>query len=159
MIKALLFDFSRTLLFPKDNQYVGSLNELYRLKRDEINFNFFNYFELNDRAIDLLKPLKDKYKLAIFTSDSIQNDPAIYNKLSSVFIKIYSAKEIGFSKSDPKAYELIANDLNLSPDEIVFIDDSKVNIDTASIAKLDTITYIGFNELVESFKERGISPQ
>lgn len=147
------------MLFPKDKQYVGSLNELYRLKKDQVDFKFSDYFELNDKTINLLESLKDKYKLAIFTSDSIQNDPAIYNKLSSVFIKIYSAKEIGFSKSDPKAYELIVNDLNLSPDEIVFIDDSKVNIDTASIAKLDTITYIGFNELAESFKERGISPQ
>lgn len=151
MIKSLLFDFSRTLLFPKDNQYVGSLNELYRLKRDEINFNFFNYFKLNDRLINLIKPLKNKYKLAIFTSDSIQNDPAIYNQLSSVFSKIYSAKEIGFSKSDPRSYEFIINDLDLSPEEIIFIDDSKVNIDAASIAKLDTITYESFDKLTEAF--------
>ncbi len=156
MIKSLLFDFSRTLLFPKDKQYVGSLNELYRLKRDEINFSFFNYFELNNRVIDLLKPLKNKYKLAIFTSDSIQKDPAIYNQLSSVFIKIYSAKEIGFSKNDPRVYELIANDLNLSPDEIVFIDDSKVNIDAASIAKFDTIAYDSFDKLSAAFKLKNI---
>ncbi len=156
MIKSLLFDFSRTLLFPKDTHYTGSLNELYRLKRDDINFNFFSYFELNNRAIDLLKPLKNKYKLAIFTSDSIQNDPEIYNQLSSVFSKIYSAKEIGFSKSDPRAYEFIINDLGLSPEEIIFIDDSKLNIDAASIAKLDTITYEGFDKLTEAFKLKNI---
>ncbi len=156
MIKALLFDFSRTLLFPVDIEYSGSLNEIYKLKKGEDDFNFLNYFELSSELISLLGALKEYYKLAIFTSDSIQKDPAIYNQLSSVFIKIYSAKEIGFSKNDPRVYELIANDLNLSPDEIVFIDDSKVNIDAASIAKFDTIAYDSFDKLSAAFKLKNI---
>lgn len=156
MIKALLFDFSRTLLFPVDKEYSGSLNELYKLKKEEDKFNFLNYFTLNSELINLLGALKEYYKLAIFTSDSIQNDPEIYNQLSSVFSKIYSAKEIGFSKSDPRAYEFIINDLGLSPEEIIFIDDSKLNIDAASIAKLDTITYEGFDKLTEAFKLKNI---
>ncbi len=156
MIKALLFDFSRTLLFPVDKEYSGSLNEIYKLKKGEDDFNFLNYFELSSELISLLGALKEYYKLAIFTSDSIQNDPAIYSNLNSIFIKIYSANEIGFLKSDPKAYEYIANDLDLSCDEIIFIDDSKENTDTASKAKLNTIVYENFNKLIKNFKLRKI---
>lgn len=156
MIKALLFDFSRTLLFPVDKEYSGSLNELYKLKKGEDNFIFLNYFVLNSELISLLGALKEYYKLAIFTSDSIQNDPAIYSNLNSIFTKIYSAKEIGFLKSDPKAYEYIANDLDLSCDEIIFIDDSKENTDIASKAKLNTIVYKGIDKLVETFKLKNI---
>ncbi len=156
MIRSLLFDFSRTLLFPVDNEYSGSLNELYKLKKNEENFNFSNYFALNSELINILKTIKDRYKLAIFTSDSIQKDPAIYSKLNSIFTKIYSAKEIGILKNDPKAYEAIAKDLDMTPDEIVFIDDSKENADVASKAKLNTIVYENIDRLIEEFKLRNI---
>lgn len=141
MIKALLFDFSRTLLFPKDKNYAGSLNDLYKQNKDNPDFNFFDYFELNIELIDYLKSIKGKFKLFIFTSESIQNDPAIINDLNKVFDKIYSAIEIGFSKKDVNSYKHIVSDLNLSPNEILFIDDSEENIKAAGKTGILVLRY------------------
>lgn len=149
MIKALLFDFSRTLLFPKDKNYAGSLNDLYKQNRDNPDFNFFAYFDLNTELIDYLKSLKGKFKLFVFTSESIQNDPAIINDLNKVFDRIYSAKEIGLSKKDVNSYKHIVSDLNLNPNEILFIDDSDDNITTATKINIKVVKYTNNNAIID----------
>lgn len=98
MIKVLLFDFSRVILFPKDKNYTGKL----------------------------------------------------------IFKKIYSALEIGLDKKDPKAYSLIAQDLGLKPEEIVFIDDSLENLSAAKSAGLSTIWYQSNDKLFEDVKTLGL---
>ncbi len=153
MIKALLFDFSRTLLFSKDTNYTGSLNDLYKQNKDNPDFNFFAYFELNAELIDYLKSVKEKFKLFIFTSESIQNDSAIINDLNKVFDKIYSAKEIGLSKKDINSYKHIVSDLNLNPSEILFIDDSEENIRTAEKTGILVFCYQSNEALLSYLKK------
>lgn len=139
MIKALLFDFSRTLLFPTDKNYLGGLNSLYRELQQKENFKFLEHFELNNELLNYLVTVKNKFGLYIFTSESIQEDPAIKSDLAIIFTKVFSAKETGLSKKDPKSYELIAKELNISPNEILFIDDSQENLNAAKIAGLNTL--------------------
>lgn len=141
MIKAMLFDFSRTLLFPKDKTYTGGLNDLYKKISENQNYNFLEYFELNTELLDYLETIKNKFGLHIFTSESIQNDPAIKNNLTNIFTKIFSAKQMGLSKKDPKAYEFISRKLNLNPNEILFVDDSSENLELAKTAGLQTLQY------------------
>lgn len=148
MIKALLFDFSRTLLFPKDKNYTGSLNDLYKQNRDNPDFNFFAYFVLNAELIDYLKSVKEKFKLYIFTSESVQNDPAIIIDLNKVFDKIYSAKEIGLSKKDINSYKHIVSDLNLNPNEILFVDDSVENIKVSKTLGINTHVFSSNKECI-----------
>jgi len=131
MIKVLLLDFSRTLLFPKEAEYKGDLNPLHKELSQKDSYNFLDYFELNNDLLKFLKGLKDKYKIYIFTSGSIQNVSEIKEKLDEVFDGIYSSEDIGFSKRDPKAYDYIAKELGVKPWEIVFVDDSESNLEVA----------------------------
>lgn len=151
MIKALLFDFSRTLLFPKDKTYTGGLNDLHKKIQENPNYNFLESFELNKELLDYLETIKNKFGLHIFTSESIQEDPAIKDDLAKIFTKIFSAKEIGLSKKDPKAYQFIAKELNLNTDEILFIDDSSENLESAKTAGLQTLQYKD-NSIIKELK-------
>ena len=74
MIIYLLFDFSRVLLFPKDDNYDGLLNNLYRKVLNEKGA-FLDNFRFNEELLNFLKPLKDKYNLLVYTTDIIQTDP------------------------------------------------------------------------------------
>lgn len=152
MIKALLFDFSRTLLFPKDKTYTGGLNDLHKKIQENPNYNFLESFELNKGLLDYLETVKNKFDLYIFTSESIQEDPAIKDDLAKIFTKIFSATEMGLSKKDPKAYEFIAKELNLIPNEILFIDDSSENLEAAKIAGLQTLQYKD-NTVIDNLKK------
>lgn len=145
----LLFDFSRVLLFPKDNTYTGSLNTLYKEHVNDLDFNFFDYFKLNTELLDHLKQHKDGLNLFIFTSESIQNAPELQPYLKPVFKQIFSALDMPYSKKESEAYIKIANVLNVSPSEVTFIDDSEENIEAAKEAGLKTIKFVSNDELIK----------
>ncbi len=147
MVKILLFDFSRVLLFPTDDLYTGSLNNLYKEKKNESGFIFTNYFKLNDEILIDLKKHSDR-RLVIFTSETIQDAPEIKDKVHEVFDTVISAIDLGKGKKDPGAYTEISIKLGASPSEILFIDDSNENLIAASHAGLTTYKYINNDELI-----------
>ena len=138
MIKVLLFDFARVLLFPKDENYSGKLNDLNKTVTDEKHFKFEDVFYFNEELLDYLRTVKDKYKLVRFTSETIQDDLAVVEKLDGIFENIFSAKEMGFAKTDPEAYRFIVSNLQCNPNEILFIDDNVENVNSAKITGMKT---------------------
>lgn len=150
MIKTLLFDFSRVLLHPTDKTFSGSLNQLHRELKDNESYYLFNYFELNEELLEFLKTLKGKFELCIFTTDIIQNDPLIREKIDPIFSKIFSANELGITKKDPESYKFIAEDLGKKPEEIFFTDDTERNIGAAEEAGFKTLLYLNNKELINA---------
>lgn len=142
MIKAILSDFSRVLLFPKDESYGGSLNGLYRQEKGSHDFRFFDFFYLNEDLLNYYKSLRSKVKIYMLTSEQIQNDPALQPYLAPVFDEIFSAEDMGVHKKQAEAYQLVAQEAGLQPEEILFIDDSKVNLDAASEAGCMTLQFL-----------------
>ncbi|HMS23681.1 MAG TPA: HAD-IA family hydrolase [Candidatus Saccharibacteria bacterium] len=140
MLKAVITDFSRVLLFPADDSYQQGLNSLNRqLLESTPNYDFWKYFQLNEELLTYYTTLTlPKY---IFTSDSIQDHPAVNKRLKAVFKEILSAKVLNVSKSDSKTYAAIAKLLDLKPNEIIYIDDNHNNIDAAKKAGCETILY------------------
>lgn len=148
MITTILSDFSRVILNPKDKNYRGTLNGLHKeLLEENIEYSFFDYFEFNRDILNLYMQLKSKYSVNIFTTGTIQNRIEVKKEIDQIFEKIFAAGELGLSKKDPDAYLFIANKLKKKPEEIVFIDDQKENIDSAKNAGLETILYLDFDEL------------
>ncbi len=141
MLKAILVDLARTLLFPADESYPGGINDLYVKIKAAPGFKFSETFELNRGFMDYLETIKNKMPLYMFTSEWIQNDPAIKDMLSQLFIKVYSAEEMGLSKKDPEAYKVIAREIKLNPEEILFIDDSAGNVEAAEDAGMPAIQF------------------
>lgn len=143
----LLFDFSKVLLFPKDDTYTGSLNALYKEKSSEPHFNFFDYFKLNLKLLDYLKSHINVFELYMFTSESIQNAPELQPFIKPLFKQIFSALDMKYSKKDSEAYSEIANVLRVRSGDITFVDDSIENIQAAESAGLKTILFISNEEL------------
>lgn len=141
MITTLLFDFSRVLLNVKDKSYTGFLNDLHKEMSSQLDYNFFDYFELNEELLKFLETIKGKYSLYIFTTGSVQNVPEVRKRIDPIFRKIYSSEELAFNKKDPQSYLFIAKDLNKNPGEMLFTDDQSENIKSAQTAGLITIQF------------------
>jgi HAD superfamily hydrolase (TIGR01509 family) len=143
MIKAIVSDFSRTLLFPKDENYQGSLNELYKSVKEKPGFSFFDNFVWNKQLASFYeKQLDNKIDLYIFTTETIQEDPAVLPFTQSIFKDVLNVKALGGTpKDDPETYKQLAKKIGVNPEEIAFVDDSDVNISAAKQAGLNTITY------------------
>jgi FMN phosphatase YigB (HAD superfamily) len=144
MIKAVVTDFSKVLLFAKDEAYSGGLNALNtRLLAGDPAYPFFDHFVLNDELLDYYQSLGRKLPVYVFTTEYIQNHPAIRGRVRRVFKAVLSAQELGLKKADQEAYRSIAAMIHCGPEEILYIDDKGSNIEAASRAGLRTFLFTG----------------
>ncbi len=141
MQRTIIFDFSRVLLFPKDKTYTGSLNEMHRTLSEKIDYHLLDYFSLNDELLKHLSKLKPKYRLFIFTSETIQDDSSLQPFLLPLFKNIFSASKLGIDKKEPLSYETLAKMIGLEPKDIIYIDDNLDNIRAAQKAGVKCIHY------------------
>lgn len=81
-----------------------------------------------DDALAVIPELKGKYKLAI-VSDAWPSLLDVYeeNNMTSYFDSIIISSFIGASKPDSKMYSTALQELNIKPEEAIFIDDSLKN--------------------------------
>jgi FMN phosphatase YigB (HAD superfamily) len=150
MINTLLFDFSRVLLFAKDKSYKDDLNPLNtKLLAENSNYDFMSYFELNMELLDFIETITDKFELHIFTSGLIQNNMAVKPILQRIFKSVVSAEEVGVSKKNVDGYKDVLKIINKQPNEVLFIDDSKTNIETAQVAGLEVFQFENNSELIK----------
>jgi len=124
MIKVILSDLARTFLFVKDTSWTDTLNKLYaELESKKIEYDFWAYFELNFEYLELMKELKLEYNVNMYTSGYIQNHPKLNALLTPIFKNIFNEEKVGYKKTEIKSYEVIAKNLEVEPNEILFIDD------------------------------------
>ena len=153
MIKVLLFDFSRTLIHPKPISFIGKLNDLYKEVSSSKEFNFSNHFKLNQEILNFISSLRKKYTLAIYTTDILQNDPAVKPTLEEIFHHIFAANDLSINKREPEGYFVIAKKLEVSPEEILFVDDLMANITAAHKAGVQTIQFTTNEDLFENLRK------
>ncbi len=140
MITTIIFDFSYTLLFPK-NSRPASLNELhYKLSQDP-KYVVWDNFILNEEILAFVEKNKQNFKFYIFTNSYIQDDPEVKSKLASLFEKIYQVSEMNFAKDDPRSFEVIAKDIKEKMANILYIDDTARYVEAAKAAGLKGLVY------------------
>lgn len=162
-IKAIAFDLGGVLV--KENDYqlseieeilerqFGNINtndayfswatqelNLSRAKTEEmVNDIVENIYEL--REPDIFERLP-KIKFAVASNHlSLMNNWFDKNSLRSKFDYILISGDVGLEKPDRKFYEKLIEGLKESPEDILFIDDKKENIEGASMAGLSTLLY------------------
>ncbi len=154
MITTILSDFSRVILNPKDKNYKGPLNGLYKklIEQNKL-FNFFDYFEFNNGVLNLYTQLRSKYPIYIFTTGIIQNAPEVRERIKSIFDDVFSAEENGLDKEKSDAYIFVAQKLKKNTNEILYIDDEQKNIDAAKKTGLRTIRFEEYKKLFYEIKQ------
>lgn len=164
MIKVLISDFSRTILFPKDMNAVHEMNSINRfeiakslnkpeseiseeeLKQGGLHYRAYDKFVLNTPLLQIYKELRNNgISLRIFTSGFVQNHSDLKDDLS-IFDEVFNVQENGgYKKTDPKAYTNIIHRLqseivDLKAEEILFVDDEELNADAAKKSGM-TVSY------------------
>jgi epoxide hydrolase-like predicted phosphatase len=125
---AELGELSLSEFFQKVGEDAGLGNRWKQMDRD-IPFNFPRI----DETFKLLEMLKGKYKLAVLTN----NPPEIMDRWEKVgdykkyFDIIIDSSEVGLRKPSKEIFMLTCQELKLSPEECLFIEDSKEHIEAA----------------------------
>jgi len=101
--------------------------------------DFLNYWLKHDTKFDnqmlnLAQALKDYgYPLYLATNQEEHRSKYLYETLGlkNIFSEIYSSSFVGLKKPDPAYFSALEHRVHLRPGEIIFIDDSLENVNSA----------------------------
>ncbi len=112
---------------------------------------WLNTFVRNEPIYEYIKQLKQAgYRLAVLSnSDQVVSDKLAAEGLYDDFELTILSHEHGVVKPGPEIYKVLINYLGLEPEEILFIDDVVVNLDTAVKLGMNVILF----KEVEQFKK------
>ncbi len=151
MIEVVVSDLSRVLLLPKDPNYRGSLNSLNnKLLANNTDYDFWEYFKLNQELLDYYKILGQRMPVFIFTSETIQEHPSLKPILEATFSGIFSAQTLGTDKTQPTAYKQVINQINCEPGNVIYVDDTAENIVAAAQIGLKTVLYASSKSTIDA---------
>jgi epoxide hydrolase-like predicted phosphatase len=119
--------------------------------------------EIPPHRIEFLESLKPKYRTFLLSNtNKIHYDfyqeqfrkMYGYPSLDSLFEKAYYSFHLNLYKPDPAIFEFVLKDSGLKPEETLFVDDFKTNIDAACKLGLRTIHLAEGMEVSEIFRTR-----
>lgn len=118
--------------------------EKFKIKKiaNECVNAWHKYIKIDPETVPLLESLNNKKSLALITN--FDHPPYIYSvltkyKLSNYFEFIAISGEIGIKKPDPYIFHITLKETGLKPDEVIFIGDSKEDIEGANYANIKPI--------------------
>ena len=135
---------------------LGWLNN--RVTADQFCEIFSDIFTFNQNVIDLLPELKKNYKLVLLSNTSNIHKEYAWGKYSFIeyFDKLILSHEVGAVKPEEKIYRAVENYTGEPSNHHIFIDDIRDYILAAKDLGWDGIHFVGFENLMNEFKLRGI---
>lgn len=124
----------------------------------KIQNDFNNSKQLNEELVQKIIDLKERgFKLAIlsnFTTElrGILKEHGIYKHFDKVFV----SGEMGTQKPAPEAFAAVCKDLEILPNEMVFIDDSPKSLETSEEVGFTPLLFEGNEKLFEDLRGLGI---
>ena len=102
--------------------------------------NVTDMFVYNENILDIIKSLKNKgYKLYLLSNISEKVYSSFKDDLTSIFDGLVLSYEIHKIKPYNGIYSHLINTYNIKPEESLFIDDNKSNIDAAKKFNINSV--------------------
>lgn len=136
------------------SQMVGRM-----LTHDEVEAAWLSFFKtVPDARLKMLEELHRKYRMYLLSNTnpfvmgwarSSRFTPS-GKSLDYYFDKLFLSYQLGVTKPSPQIFRQMMADVQLSPEETLFIDDGKANTDTARSLGFATLTVNSGDEWTET---------
>ena len=104
----------------------------------------------DQQLVSLIHSLKRKYKIGLLSNAGEYEIEILYKeKLDELFDHITISCRVGVIKPDPAIFYKCLEGLNLKPEEVLFIDDSKVNVDSSKSLGMKGFIYTDYPAFVD----------
>lgn len=137
---------------PQDYDYIPfeQLNEI--LDRLYQKDNFIKY--INKDVVKIINEIKASGK-KVYCLSNLENFFGKFFKenIDQYFDKSFYSYEIQARKPDIKAFQLVLDDIDKKPHEVVFIDDTLINIDAAAKMGIRSILFSSAAQLQTELKK------
>lgn len=131
--------------------YIYQFKQIDRL----FDVDFFEILQPIEENVKLLPKLKEKYNLYILSNFHQPAFEHIFKKYD--FFRLFDGHTVScyyyLLKPEKEIYDTLIEKFNLIPEETVFIDDSKVNIDACEKEGIRGIHLPDYTELKQKLEE------
>ena len=109
-------------------------------------------------VISLVDRLRDNgYKVGLLSNNTKENGEKIRaSGLDRHFNVFHISAETGLTKPTPQAFDYFAEELGVTLNELIFIDDTEKSLSTASDIGFAPILFNNYEQLVSDLKQLGI---
>ncbi len=114
--------------------------------------------QLDDAELKILAELNEEGTRLVLLSNSphVMDDIVRSTPWAAFFERIYISAPLGIAKPDPRIYNLVEDELNVLPENILFFDDRKENIDAANKRGWDAVLWTSLPAMEAELKQRGL---
>lgn len=114
--------------------------------------------QLFDQTLSVLQAIPAKFKRALLSNINALHwgRDDIAGRLAGCFDHAFLSYETGLIKPDRAAFELVVNTCNCKPCEILFFDDSPLNVTAAENYGMQAVLAVGIDAVSQTLEERGV---
>jgi len=107
-----------------------------------IEYDIKSWLDINEETISYIQYIKNKVELALLSNMTFDTLQEIVNMnwLDYFKLKIFSCEKKA-AKPHPRIYEICLEELNMDPQQVLFVDDSTENINAAQKMGINTIIF------------------
>lgn len=144
-----LNDFVTLHGFPDPSQFYSCLDQVFQPQE-------FNRF-LNLPILALISDLRRLGRVGFLSNAENFFYPYIQQHLVPFFDFGYTSWELGVRKPNPQIYQQVLSRQNLSPSQVIFIDDTQKNVDSAQNLGIKSIKFDNNQQLINSLSSLSLS--
>ncbi len=155
-------EFEKGLI--SNNDFIKEVKKIFKQDIDnKAIINAWNklLLDIPDERLELISELRKKHRVILLSNtNSIHIEASNewlyknskYKGLDEVFDKLYLSYQMKMSKPDKEIYLQFLKEENLSPENAIFIDDLKANIDSAKELGINTYLHQSNGDLLTFFR-------
>lgn len=134
------------------------LAEITEISSDSIWPTFFKNREAFQDIVDIIKKLKNNYKIILFSNNCAGNLRRLLKQqgIDVLFDEIIISSEHHLVKPDPKFYELMLSIAKVDASEAIFIDDHQKNVDAGNNLGIKSLLFTDAATLKNDLINAGI---
>lgn len=132
-----------------------AVNWITAQELSDLQKEIWNSEYVNQELSDFINQEAKNFIWGIITNNYREAEELLLSKFKiPKFYKIFvTSAEVGVMKPDPKIYQAALEKTSLSPQEILFIDDSLENVEGAEKVDINGIQFINNQQLLRDFKK------
>lgn len=144
-----------------ESEFWNQIINKYHLKgisEEQLRQSYFDSYKIYPQMIDAINETRKNHRVALLSnlaSDMAGRIKKLHNVDNMFEIKVFSY-ELGVMKPDSKIYLHILEKLQLKPNDCLFIDDSKANIEAAEKLGISTIYFRTPEQTIQELKRMKI---
>ena len=159
MYLPVLREFESGRMTPAD--FYGKMSSILGAVVDQETFyaHYSDIFRLDSPVSSLIKSLRRKYRLILLSNTDRMRYGFITNSFPEIFFfdAYVLSFEVGAVKPEPAIYRAALDRAQAVPDECLFIDDLRKNVEAANRLGIQTVHFSGGTDLRAELESHGIA--